>query len=159
MNPEIVSSPKPGDYFVVNMPAARLINRVSGWRADHAGIYVGGGEIVEAWPRFARLKPASRYENHDPLIWYSLGLSDSKRKELAQWAQRQVGTSRYGWSAGFGISLKYWTGIDTSSWYTRDESYGCAALVAHGYQEIGVPLTGKPVTNLVTPHDLDFAWN
>ena len=62
--------PNLGDYFVVHTtgPAARAI-QLGNWSTwNHAGIYIGDGQIIEARPSGVSISPLSKYDNHK-IIW------------------------------------------------------------------------------------------
>jgi hypothetical protein len=51
--------PLPGDYGLVKMPGApaHIEAMLLGWRFSHAAVYVGHGQLVEAWFDCVRERP------------------------------------------------------------------------------------------------------
>ena len=91
--------PEIGDFGLVKMngEAGRLI-RIGQWLNgdkfadyEHAVIYVGGDQIVEAEPGGAKLSPVSRYEN---ILWSTgwVDVTDAQRRDIAHTALGLVGT-------------------------------------------------------------------
>lgn len=86
-----------GDFFVVrtNGLAAAGIRVVTQSTVNHAGVYVGDGQIVEAQPGGARIAPASIYPD---AVWSTgkLGVTTDQGVLIGDEARRLIGTP-YSW--------------------------------------------------------------
>lgn len=144
-----MSNPEIGDFGLVKMngDAGRLI-RFGQWLNgegfadyEHAVIYVGGDQIVEAEPRGAKLSPVTRYKD---ILWSTgwVDLSLLQRTQIAHTALGLVGTpysfADYAAIAahrlhipGFGL-LK--------SFVASSKHLICSQLVDYCYRSSGVDL-------------------
>jgi len=76
--------PNVGDYFVVrtNGWAARLIQLGTGSKWNHAGVYLGNNQIVEARPVGVTLSELSKYDGK-PIVWNTqIDTSLTEQKDL-----------------------------------------------------------------------------
>jgi uncharacterized protein YycO len=154
----LVSTPKIGDYGLVDVgkfgPLASPLALISGWRFDHGFIYVGQGQIVEAWYPLARQRPLSQYPD---AIFYSVDPTQRERCDIAKWATEQVDRRPYDIYALPPLSLfKMLTGIDLSFLLHYDPMLNCTPLIAYAYRAAGIELTNRRDLHLVTPDELDF---
>jgi hypothetical protein len=68
-----LGGPLPGDYGLVKMPRAPAhIEAMSvGWRFSHAVVYVGHGQLVEAWFDCVRERTVAEYPAQD-ISWFGV---------------------------------------------------------------------------------------
>lgn len=154
----LVSTPKVGDYGLVDVgkfgPLKSPLAQISGWRFDHGFIYVGHGEIVEAWFPFARRRPLAQYPD---AIFYSVDPTVTERFAIGKWVLKQVGRRPYDIYALPSLSLfKMLTGVDLSFLLHYDPMLNCTPLIAYAYRAAGIELTNRRDLHLVTPDELDF---
>jgi len=152
-----MKEPNLGDYFVVRTTgiAARLIQLGTWSKWNHAGIYIGHGQVVEARPTGVSVSPLSKYDN-DQIIWNTdqNSLTEAERNKLVLFATGFCGDGYGVWSIlalGFkclGLS------IFPVNWLAEKENRViCSQLVAWSYSHVGIKLTHKRHA-LVTPKDL-----
>ena len=129
---------------------------------NHAFVYVGDGQIVEACPSGARTVPAT---NYGPIVWSHQGLSEKQRTAIVVkadlLAQQRVG---YGWLDLVAIGLAQRRAgkivdLKNPPWWVRriarQDRLICSQLVDVCYQAAGVALfdDGR-LPGLVSPGDL-----
>lgn len=95
------SEPRPGDFALVRIHGGiGWLIRLGQWLDggvyadyEHAFVYVGDGEVVEAEPGGARRVPLSTYDGEE-LVWssYVVSLTESQRAAIVASALRYVGT-------------------------------------------------------------------
>ena len=150
--------PRIGDYGVVrsNGWAARLIQIGTVSRWNHAFIYIGNDEIVEANPRGVAISPVSKYKE---IAWNQHeDLTDNQRKIIVNKAKSFVG-SPYGFGAILVIALKI-LGLRfipkiLSNVAENEKSVICSQLVAWSYSVAKKKVSDKPHA-FTTPGDLAF---
>ena len=147
--------PRMGDYGVVktNGWAARFIQVGTMSRWNHAFIYIGNGQIVEANPTGVAISPVSKYPK---IAWNQHEeLTDAQRAKIVKKATSFVGDS-YGFGAIAIIALKI-LGlkiIPTLRKAVEDEnSVICSQLVAWSYSVARKKVSDKPHV-FTTPGDL-----
>jgi len=153
-----MQEPNLGDYFVVRTTgiAARLIQLGTWSKWNHAGIYIGNGQVVEARPTGVSVSPLSKYE-HNKIIWntdHDASLTEAERKKLVDFATGFCGDGYGIWSIValgfkcFGLSLfpANWLAV-------REKKVICSQLVAWSYSHVGIKLSKHPHA-LVTPKEL-----
>lgn len=151
------ATPKPGDYFVSHgsgMVGELIRHATESWAA-HAGIYVGGGMIVEGAPPATRLAPVA---THLDAVWnLREPLTDAQRRAILARAHALVGTP-YDYAAYIGFALEVLglrTGKQLAPEFRHDTWRVCSADVADAYSFAGVDLTaGLKYPNLISPADL-----
>ncbi|MFH9606886.1 hypothetical protein [Streptomyces sp. NPDC017448] len=94
--------PQPGDFGLTQIDGftGRLVQFGQWLNGDglhnwqHAFIYVGGGEIIEAAPGGARLASLAQYEGDDTILWSSPGitLTSKERDGVVDAAYHYLGT-------------------------------------------------------------------
>lgn len=155
--------PEIGDFGVVNTGnsfAARLIRWATQSTVNHAFVYVGNDQIVEAEPHGAALSRASKYPN---AIWSTgkFKLNNLARFTIRGNAKGLVGTP-YNWLDILAIGLaqrKLGRIVGLKSWIARrlsnDGKLICSQLVDYCYQKAGIQLfkDGRPC-GMVSPGDL-----
>jgi cell wall-associated NlpC family hydrolase len=152
-------SPQPGDYFTV---------RTGGWvahvirmatessHANHAGIFLGDGEVIEAEPHGAKIGPASRYLTR--AHWSTAPLTDEQRAAIVREARKLEG-AKYGYVDIAVLGLVHVFGWKCPAWVRRylqrSDRLICSQLVDLAYCRAGVHLfdDGR-VPAEVTPGDL-----
>jgi uncharacterized protein YycO len=150
-----VSKPEIGDIGLLNLnldimpwgPPSYWI----GMRFNHAIMYVGKDQCVEAWTWGAQKIPLDKYHK---VVWYRVDAHEDIRKQAAANMRRLVGTP-YDYPAQWGLCYK-WFGIDMSWVYGLFDPFrNCSALVAEAYRRTSVEFV-KPGTavNLVMPDEL-----
>lgn len=148
--------PRIGDYGVVKTSGifGKLIRLGTLSRWNHAVIYVGDNQLVEANPTGVELKPV-----HYPLVAWNKHeeLTDAQRQEIAAYAKSKVGAP-YGFFDIFVIVLRIF-GLrlpPAKLWERMAKRLGyiCSELVAESYDKgAGIKLVNKEDA-LVTPGDL-----
>lgn len=160
------SQPLPGDFAVVRMGGrgGRLI-RIGQWLngdgfADfqHAFVYVGDGELVEAQPGGAELRPLAVYDNR-PTRWSSgrIQLTDDQRRAVVAAARGYVGTP-YSVADYFALAahrLRLPVGPVLRKYVADSRHMICSQLVDQCYLDAGVHLfSDGRWPGYVTPADL-----
>ena len=157
-----VTEPVPGDYGLVEMPGAPAHIEASllGWRFSHAVIYVGHGQLVEAWFDCVRERSIAEYPARD-IAWFGVRrapggspVTQRRRDLVAGYAVSRLGQP-YDYPAWPAVYIRYLGGVDLSGLYVFDLLATCSGLVAKAYHAAGLNLIDRPVLNLVTPDDLD----
>lgn len=152
-----MQEPKLGDYFVVHTTGvpARFIQLGTWSKWNHAGIYIGNGQIIEARPSGVKIDNLSKYDGL-PLIWSNENLTQDQREELVRFA-RGFENSEYGiWSIvalGFKC-LFFGLPLIPADWLAiREKKVICSQLVAWSYSHVKIRVSRKRHA-LVTPKDL-----
>jgi uncharacterized protein YycO len=152
----------PGDYGLVEMPGApaHVEAMLLGWRFSHAVVYLGHGQLVEAWFDCVRERRVAEYPARD-ISWFGVRrgpdgsrVAQSRRDQVTGYAVSRLG-QLYDYPAWPAVYIRYLGGIDLSCLYAVDPFATCSGLVARAYRAAGLDLIDKPVLNLVTPDDLD----
>jgi len=150
--------PNLGDYFVVHTtgPAARAI-QLGNWSTwNHAGIYIGDGQIIEARPSGVSISPLSKYDNHK-IIWSNeSSLTQAEREELVRFAKGFLNDGYGVWSIiALGIKcLTFGIPFLPANWMAiREKRVICSQLVAWSYSHVKIKLSNKKHA-LVRPKDL-----
>jgi len=119
---------------------------------EHAFIYVGNGQIIEAEPGGAVLSDLSEYDGR-PILWSTdlVVLTEAQRKIIIAMALEQQGTP-YSFLDYLAIAM-YRLGIrhpGIATYVKNSKHLICSQLVAEDFMAAGVSLTDHP-TYLVTP--------
>jgi cell wall-associated NlpC family hydrolase len=149
--------PELGDFGVVrtNGWAAWVIRKVTRSEVNHAFVYVGNGQIVEANPRGAAVGNVSEYPH---ATWSHMALTTQQRHAIANAARSLVGTP-YSWVDDVCIGL-----ADLFGWHvpepvrarlSKRSRLMCSQLVDVAYSKAGVTLfpDGR-IPGDVSPGDL-----
>jgi cell wall-associated NlpC family hydrolase len=158
------TDPEPGDFAVVSVGGTpgRLIGlgeRLNGAAAfseyQHAFIYVGNGQVVQAEPAGAAYASVSP---HTKTLWSSgrIPLTASQRSAISRAARGYVGTP-YSALDYLAIALHHWhLPIPHLRGYIASTGHMiCSQLVDRCYQDAGVQLFADERWNgYVTPADL-----
>lgn len=148
-----------GCYGVVrtNGIFAKLIRlgTLSAW--NHAVVYIGNDQIIEANPTGVEIKPVSEYPE-GAIAWNRHEeLSVAERTAIVAHAHAQVGKMySFATIALLVFRILGLRALSNSKTFTRlakKEGYICSELVSECYRSAGVVLSQKP-DNLVTPADL-----
>lgn len=149
--------PQVGDYGVVktNGWMGWLIRVGTASRWNHAFIYIGLGQIVEANPKGVAISDVSKYKN---IAWNKHEeLTIAQRKRIVSKAKSFVGQP-YGFGAILVIALKI-LGLKIVPTLRKiaenENSVICSQLVAWSYSVAGVKVSDKPHA-FTTPGDLAF---
>lgn len=160
----IHSIPEPGDIAVVRMDGrvGRLV-RIGQWLNgdgfadyEHAFIYVGDGQIIEAEPGGARVASVSEYDGRPVVYGSPDGLTGEQRQAICDEARRMVGTPYSGLDY-LALALHHFRvpapGLRR---YIADTGHLiCSALCDEAYRRAGVHLfTDQRWSGFVTPADL-----
>lgn len=158
----MASNPKPGDFGVVRTGgwAARLIRWGTESTVNHAFVYLGNGEIIEAEPKGARISKASKYPH---ALWSTgkIELVEGEGEWIAHYAKTLVGIP-YNWLdiAAIGLAQRRLGRIvGLRSWIAHRLSDNgklmCSQLVDFAYQHVCIDLftDGRPC-GMVSPGDL-----
>lgn len=153
-------TPQPGDFGLVSITGGvGVLIRLGQWlngddfyNYEHAFIYIGNNQIVEAQPGGACITDLSYYSDRT-IIWSTglITLNATQRNNIVTRAMLQVGTP-YSFLDYFAIAL-YRLGIKYPRIAKRVKDSGhliCSQLVAIDYDAVGSPLTEYP-PYLVTP--------
>lgn len=156
---------RPGDFGLAHMSGdtAKLIrlgqflngNGLGDY--EHAFVYVGGNQIVEAEPHGAALN-RYHYSPGAQVLWSSglIELTDAQRNAIIKAAKGYVGVP-YSWADYAALGLHRF-GINLpglQSYIESDHSMICSQLVDQCYQDAGVHLfTDHRWPGYVTPGDL-----
>lgn len=156
-----MTTPQPGDFGLVSISGnvgflirlGQFLNGDGFADYEHAFIYIGNGQIVEAEPGGARIAQLSEYDGRS-IIWSTglIDLTDDERNTIVEKAVGQVGTS-YSFLDYFAI-LFYRLGIKIPSIVKRVEDDGhliCSVLVAYDYGAVGIRIRSDFQNYLVTP--------
>ena len=149
--------PKPGDYGVVrtNGWAAKLIQFGTISRWNHAFIYIGDGQIIEARPTGGVISLANQYPK---IAWNQHEeIDDNTRGKIVAAAHHFVGQP-YGFLDIGNIllrilGLKFLANTRLFERLAMKHGLICSELVSLAYRDAGVDLTGMP-DHTVTPGDL-----
>lgn len=161
--------PKPGDYGVTATSGNwrdRIISTLIRWDTsspvNHAFVYVGSSEIIEAEPNGADYNSSNAYPN---AVWSHMTLTDDQRVAIVSAAQADL-HKPYGWLdiACIAFVQKRWFhGRLGTNWLWRriatrvsgDGTMICSQLVDNAYETAGVHLftDGRPQGS-VSPGDL-----
>jgi hypothetical protein len=158
--------PQLGDFGVVATHGweAKVIRWGTESSVNHAFVYIGGGQIVEARPGGAAIASARKYPTAS---WSSEPLGDMARRRIASGATQLVGTP-YGWLDIAAIALAQrrlgdlvdpLAPLHAQPWAIRRvqslHTLICSQLVDVAYQGAGVHLFNDGrVPGLVSPGDL-----
>ncbi|MFB7949474.1 hypothetical protein ACFC6L_31700 [Kitasatospora phosalacinea] len=158
--------PLPGDFAVVRMGGrtGRLIRIGQFLNGDgfadyeHAFVHVGDGELVEAQPGGAVLRPLSSYDDR-PALWSTgrIPLTDEQRSAITAAARAYVGTpySFADYLALAAVRLHLPIGPPLRHYVASTEHMICSQLVDQCYQDAGVHLfADHRWPGYVTPADL-----
>ena len=154
--------PLPGDYGLVKMPGApaHIEAMLLGWRFSHAVVYVGRGQLVEAWFDCVRERTVAEYPAQD-ISWFGVRsgpgggqVPQGRRDRVAEYASSRLGQP-YDYPAWPAVLIGDYWGIDLSGLYVFDPLASCSGLVARAYRAAGLNLINRQVLNLVTPEELN----
>jgi hypothetical protein len=151
-----MQQPNLGDYFVVHTTgwAARLIQFGTWSKWNHAGIYIGDGQIIEARPSGVKIGPLSKYDGL-PIIWSNeSSLTQTEREELVRFAKAFLNDGYGVWSIvalafkclGFSFLPANWLAV-------REKKVICSQLVAWSYSHVKIKVSKKRHA-LTRPKDL-----
>lgn len=150
----------PGDFGLVSIEGeVGVLIRLGQWlngdgfrKYEHAFLYIGNGEVVEAQPGGAVISPLSKYDGRS-ILWSSdlIPLTADQRQTIVEAAKNDVGTPYsfldYLAIALYRIHIKYpWVAKRVED----SKHLICSYLVAKDYKIAGWDLTSKP-PYLVTP--------
>lgn len=99
----------------------------------HASVYIGNGNIIEAWPGGVRVQPATITWSASEAAIYRVNTSSSKKQAAINFMMNQLGKPYdYSW-------LLWPGGKSTSSYY-----WYCSELAWAGYKVNGVDIDANP---------------
>jgi uncharacterized protein YycO len=123
-------------------------------------VYIGHGQLVEAWFDCVREQSVAEYPAKD-VAWFGVRntpdgsrVAQSQRDRVAEYAVGRLG-QLYDYPAWPAVYIRYIGRIDLSALYAVDPLATCSALVGKAYHAAGLDLIDRPALNLVTPDDLD----
>ncbi|MFJ1757678.1 hypothetical protein [Kitasatospora sp. NPDC088134] len=166
MNATAPTSPLPGDFAVVRMGGrtGRLIRIGQFLNGDgfadyeHAFVHVGDGQLVEAQPGGAELRPLTVYDGY-PVRWSTgrIPLTEAQRTAIVTAAHHYLGTpySFADYLALAAARLHLPAGSLLRGYVASSKHMICSQLVDQCYQDAGVHLfTDHRWPGYVTPADL-----
>ena len=150
-------TPRLGDFGVVKTSGfvGKLIRVGTASRWNHAIIYIGKDEIVEANPKGVEVSPVSKY----PTIAWNRheDLTTEQRAKIAARAMAAVGTSYSFTTIALIffriIGLRFLSNMKFFRNLGKKDGYICSELVAECYRNSGLILINKD-DSLVVPGDL-----
>lgn len=156
--------PQPGDFAVTSISGdvgflislGELLNGSAWGHWDHAFVYVGDGQIVEAEPGGARLAGVDEYAGR-PVAWSTgrVELTDDQRAVVVAAARSFVGVP---YSAADYLALALWHFRLRIPWAKRvmnsRSSMICSQLVAASLDAAGLNLFPGREPGDITPADL-----
>jgi len=160
------SPPLPGDFAVVRMGGrtGRLI-RIGQWLNgdgfadyEHAFVYVGDAQLVEAQPGGAELRPLSVYDGR-PMLWSTgrFDLTAEQRTRIVDAARHYIGV-RYSFADYLALAAARFhlpVGRPLRRFVADTRHMICSQLVDQCYQDAGVHLFDDGRwPGYVTPADL-----
>jgi hypothetical protein len=153
-------APQIGDFGLVSIEGGvgklirlgQFLNGDGFYNYEHAFIYIGNGQIVEAEPGGARISQLDEYDGRS-IMWSTdlVPLTNFQRNIVVETAVSQVGTP-YSFLDYIAIAL-YRVGIrhpGISKYVLNSKHLICSQLVAQDYLAAGIVLTDYP-PHLVTP--------
>jgi cell wall-associated NlpC family hydrolase len=161
----VTAQPQPGDFavtsisgnvgFLISLAEWANGSRFGHW--DHAFVYVGDGQLVEAEPGGARLAGLDEYQGR-PVLWSTgrVALTDEQRQAIVGAARSFIGTP-YSAADYFAIAAhRFHLPVPWLRRYVASSKHLiCSALVDKCYQAAGVQLFRDGRWNgYVTPADL-----
>lgn len=169
-----MNKPQIGDFFVVSITG--LVGQLirlgqllagGGWsNYQHAGIYIGNGQVVEAEPGGARVANLSEYDGHT-IAWSTglIALTQEQRENLANFAEVEaIMKTPYSALDYFAIAFhRFHIPAPLLRDYIASSKHMiCSQLVDWLYSEIGVNLFSDRWNGYVMPADLGnliYRWN
>lgn len=115
-----------GDIILCEGCAGWLAKLIPGW--DHAAMYTGNVQMVEAWKDGVRVVSIDMVRNADSAAIYRVATSDSVKRSAVNWALTKV---------GYPYDYKWLTYIGGKEVY--GDSYYCSELIWAAYLAVGGP--------------------
>lgn len=139
---------EPGDFIMLSGVISDTT--IPGGTWTHVAIYIGNGQIVEAWSPSVRQVPASILQTASDAAIYRVETSDAVKQAAVEFAVQQLGKPYdYSWT-------NLWSGakdVDSSSWY-------CSELIWAAYKISGVELDSERLSRRhVVPTELTETGN
>ena len=152
--------PRIGDYGVIktNGWMGWLIRVGTASRWNHAFIYIGHGQIVEANPKGVEISDVSKYDKVGEIAWNKHEeLTMDQRLDIITRAEAFIGYS-YGFASILVIALRA-LGLKIFPTLRKvaenENRVICSQLVAWSYSVAGIKVSDKP-HSMTTPGDLAF---
>lgn len=150
-------NPQIGNYGCVktNGLMGKLIRLGTLSRWNHAFIYIGNEQIIEANPKGVEISSLSKYPH---VAWNQHETMNDQQRLIVVAQARQIIGKPYGFfvivDLGFRIlGLKILANTKLMRYLSTKNGYICSELVAECYRKAGIPLFAKK-DYLVTPGDL-----
>jgi uncharacterized protein YycO len=115
-----------GDLILCEGCAGWLAKLIPGW--DHAAMYIGNGQIIEAWKDGVRVVSVDIVSNADSVAIYRVATSDSVKQAAVNWTLTKVG---------------YPYGYQWLTYIGGKESTVTATTVASLYGQLILPSVGQ----------------
>lgn len=136
---------------------ARPDSRDDPWWVNHAAVYVGDGQIIEALAAGLTISPAAKYDPSRlvvvPLAQLRPDVTDTDRARAVAYAHRQLAAhDRYGWLSIASIVLQLVTPLRLDLSY--DGALICSAFAGYCLMTAGVVL---PTLSALTTMPADLA--
>jgi len=148
--------PQIGDYFVVHTIgwAARLIQLGTWSKWNHAGIYIGDDQVIEARPNGVKIRSIHEYDGL-PIMWSSeSSLTQAEREELVRFAKGFLNDGYGVWSI---IALAFkclgFSFLPANWMAEKEKKVICSQLVAWSYSHVRIKVS-KRRHALTRPKDL-----
>lgn len=141
-------APRPGDFGLVAISGAagRLIRfgqwlNGNGWGDyQHAVLVLDNGELIEAEPGGARIRPVSEYDGSN-VVWSDWPLTDSDRSWIVAAGRKLVGTPYSALDYGALFAHRLHLPVPGLRCYIGSTGHMiCSQLVDEAYRRAGVPV-------------------
>ena len=150
--------PQRGDYFVISSKGLIpfLIQIGTRSKDNHAGLYVGDNQVIEAMPGGVRLSPVTKYSD---IIWNKHEeLTEPQREAIVKEALKHLG-NKYSFLDYVAIIMRI-IGLPSSTWLAnllaKSSNVICSELVARVYRSVGISIEGDKPDFYITPADLSY---
>lgn len=153
-----MTEPQLGAWFTARTPGlyGTLIRWGTNSSVNHAGIYLGNGEVIEALSAGAAVSPVANYDGE--LHWSTYPLTDEQRTRVVEEARKLIGVP-YSWVDVACVALAHLIGVHVSEpvrkRLRRQDRLMCSQLVDTAYLNAGIHLFGDGrLPGDVSPGDL-----
>ena len=146
---------KKGDILLYKKKTlvSKIISWFTGSEYTHTAMYVGNGNIIDAWWGGVNLRHLSEDEGKYEITVVRHKTAKPSDLELAvQWSLQQIGAG-YDYLGIIGIGL-YILGISKKNWYDDRNRYWCSELNIDAFIHANQPTDANENTFKVSPGDV-----